>query len=140
MPGNSCCSYLRTQSARYLKKILFLFLTSTFTPATKFTLTSFFFYLFLPLSPLPKKGYPCTHLSTLRGESLEPSFLEHKSSSGCKIHPYLIALVQKNSFSGLSYENPTITLRGGITRYNMSLVTLAYSLMPSPKAHFCLRV
>jgi hypothetical protein len=39
------------------------------------------------------KGYPHAHLSTLRGESLEPSFLERNPSSGYKFHPSLIALV-----------------------------------------------
>jgi hypothetical protein len=52
------------------------------------------------------EGYPCTHLSTFRSESLELSFLEPNSSSGYKIHPSLMMLVQENSFLGLCHENP----------------------------------
>ena len=44
-----------------------------FSPLDLFLL---FIFLSLPLPLLPQKGYPCTNLSTLQGESLEPSFRE----------------------------------------------------------------
>jgi hypothetical protein len=65
-----------------------------------------FFPFFCTSTPLSMEGYPCTHLPPVKSESEEPSSPGPIPFSSCMIHPFLMRLVQKNSFSGTSHENP----------------------------------
>ena len=87
----------------YPRIYLFLFY-STITPVTLFEISLFVF--FLPLPPLPMEGYPCKHLPPSRSEPSEPSSSRPTLTSGCRIHPSLMKLIQDLSFSGLSHESP----------------------------------
>jgi hypothetical protein len=52
------------------------------------------------------EGYPRTHLPPDMSESEEQSSLGPIPLSSYLIHPLLMRLVQENSFSGMSHENP----------------------------------
>jgi hypothetical protein len=65
-----------------------------------------FSFLFLPLPPLSMEGCACTHLPPDMSESEEPFSSGPIPFSSCLIDPFLMRLVQENSFSGMSNENP----------------------------------
>ena len=52
------------------------------------------------------EGYHCKHLPPSRTEPSEPSLSRSILTSGYRLHPSLMKLIQDLSFSGLSHENP----------------------------------
>ena len=57
------------------------------------------------------EGYPCKHLPPSRSEPSEPSSSRPILTSGCRLHPSLMKLIQDLSFSGLTHENPVDHVR-----------------------------
>jgi hypothetical protein len=71
-----------------------------------------FFLFILPLPPLSQEGYPCTHFSPIMSEPIESSLRRRPASlSPCMVHPSLTKLVENDSFSGKSHENPYFHVR-----------------------------
>ena len=93
LPGNGCCSYLRTLFARVFFLLPFLLSLLLFYPYTM--------------------SHPSIHqLSTSEDEFSEPSTSSRPfTTPGFKFHPRVIAMVRAQTFSGLKIEDPDLHLQ-----------------------------